>query len=258
MQAQFFGNSDSPLYGVYHPPTAKRVHDKAVLLCYPVGHAYMRAHWAFRRLAKMLSEAGFNAFRFDYFGTGDSAGDMLEANIGRWISDIRMAAQELKDISGVQQISVVGLRLGAALAAEASKQGVIFRDLILWDPVITGKEYLAGLRALHLGLFPDCEVSMNGDHINDFLGFPFCLEMIQAIEKVNLLSPPCCVAKRISIIASSERTEYARLSEALKEAGAQVDYRIVMDAGEWDKIEEFDQALLVNDILYSIVAAVSE
>ena len=38
-------------------------------------YEYMRTHKAVRQLTMMLAKAGYHLLRFDYFGTGDSAGD---------------------------------------------------------------------------------------------------------------------------------------------------------------------------------------
>ena len=53
MTPMYFGSSTSPLYGVYHAPMG---HDRnqGVLLCYPFGQQYMRAHRAFRQMTTQL------------------------------------------------------------------------------------------------------------------------------------------------------------------------------------------------------------
>ena len=75
MQPAFFGTSDKPLLGLYHPPTGPRAREVGVLLCYPGPQEYMSCHWAFRKLAALLAREGFHCFRFDYYGTGDSGGE---------------------------------------------------------------------------------------------------------------------------------------------------------------------------------------
>src|SRR5215217_413896 len=78
MNPLYFGSSQKPLYGVYHPPKSqpgRPVRTTGVVLCYPLGQEYMRAHRAFRQLATLLTKSGFPVLRFDYYGTGDSGGD---------------------------------------------------------------------------------------------------------------------------------------------------------------------------------------
>ena len=67
-----------------------------MVLCYPWGSEYIHAHRALRQLATRLSMAGFHTLRFDYFGTGDSAGEMEDADLGVWEDDIETAIEELK------------------------------------------------------------------------------------------------------------------------------------------------------------------
>ena len=105
MHPFYFGDTDRPLFGVYHPPGSQAVHDVGVLLCYPGAEEYMSIHWAFRRLAVMLSKSGFHVLRFDYFGTGDSSGEFTEANILQWQADIRAAVAELRDMASTKRIS---------------------------------------------------------------------------------------------------------------------------------------------------------
>ncbi len=142
-----FGIPESPLFGVYHEPVT-RPRSSAVLLCYPIGHEYTNAHGAFRDLASALAAEGFPVLRFDYWGSGDSSGGQIEATLEKWDESVDLAAAELKDMSGMSAVSVVGLRFGAVLASRFSRRATV-RHLVLWDPVATGADYLSGLRTLH-------------------------------------------------------------------------------------------------------------
>ena len=197
-------------------------------------------------------------FRSDYFGTGDSAGDTGEGTILRWKTDIRSAAEELKALSGVKRLSIVGLRLGAALAAEASAEGLQVQDLVLWDPVVIGSDYIDELTAMQHHLFPDIKEQSKEKLSDELLGHPFPLDMRSAIENVNLLGQSHYSAERIFIIVSGERAEYLQLREKLASNAIEIHYREVQDAGDWGDIKEYDQALLVNDILHEITAIFSE
>ena len=59
MNPFFFGESERALFGLYHPPKSATVRELGVVLCYPMGQEYMRAHRAFRQLALILSNFEF-------------------------------------------------------------------------------------------------------------------------------------------------------------------------------------------------------
>src|SRR5262245_860401 len=97
MTPLYFGSATRRLFGIYEPGTGGRRAPQAAVLCYPWGQEYIRAHRSMRRLAMMLSAAGRDTFRFDYFGTGDSAGDMVDGSVAGWEKDIEAAIDEAKD-----------------------------------------------------------------------------------------------------------------------------------------------------------------
>ena len=82
MNPFYFGSSAEPLFGAYHPPGNQVGRNLAVLICPPLGREYLRAHWALRRLADQISRDGGHVLRFDYFATGDSAGDSKGGSTG--------------------------------------------------------------------------------------------------------------------------------------------------------------------------------
>ena len=124
MQAMFFGPSDKPLFGVYYPPQSQIARDCGVILCNPIATCPCRC---LHHLALLFAAAGFPAFRFDYFGTADSSGDLEQGSVSRWLEDIHSAATELRR-RGSERLSVVGLCFGATLAALYAK------DTIRWIP----------------------------------------------------------------------------------------------------------------------------
>ena len=147
MNALFFGTGKHSLYGVYHPPRARVARRTGVLLCSPFGQEYMRSHRAFRQLASLLTRAGFHLFRFDYYATGDSAGHSEEVTLAQWVEDIGTAIEELRETAEVKQVALVGLRLGATLAAQVAAVRDDVLNVVLWDPIVSGAEYVRDLLA---------------------------------------------------------------------------------------------------------------
>src|SRR3954469_1772305 len=111
MKPFFFGPSTQPRFGLLHPPSGESARRAGVLLCYPGIQEYNISHWAFRKLAGMLGRAGFPVLRFDWAGTGDSAGDAAAGRVATWLEDVAMAAQELRASAGVEGAAVGGGRV---------------------------------------------------------------------------------------------------------------------------------------------------
>jgi len=253
MHPLFFGDSEKMLFGIYHQPAAQNIRDIAIVLCYPGPQEYMRAHWAIRRLAGLLCQTGFATFRFDYFGMGDSSGEGGEGDVSQWKADIHMAADELMEMADVREVSIVGLRLGGALAVAACNEGLHVRDLVLWDPVVSGKQYVKELQGLHSRVVSDMEGSVRDRDTDELLGFPFPSEMKKGIERIDLLNSPPCGSERVFLIVSEERKEYHDLRIKLSTDRPQFEYSLVPDGNQWCEFENFYAVLMVNDILHEIV-----
>ena len=84
----YFGPPARPLFGCYHPPKGVNARDSVVVLCYPVWREYMRAHRSCRQTANRLSQMGYPVLRFDYSGSGDSAGDSEQGDVEQWLVEI--------------------------------------------------------------------------------------------------------------------------------------------------------------------------
>jgi pimeloyl-ACP methyl ester carboxylesterase len=213
----FFGEAARQLFGVYQPPAKEEGGaQQAVVLCPPGPQEYMRTHWAQRRLASILSKAGFHVLRFDYFGTGDSAGGSDAGTLAQWQEDIQRAGAELRARSGASRVSLVGYRLGAALAWRASLSDENRpRHLLLWDPVIQGGTYLHEVLvgemtfASRLLYFP----RPNGD----LFGYAFSAAERAATRSLDLLSEPLPKATRVHLYVGRETDETRRLATRLGE-----------------------------------------
>jgi len=101
-----------------------------------------------RQLALKLALSGCHTLCFDYFGTGDSGGDESDTDLAGCEADVESAIEALTDIAGTPQVTLIGLRVGANIAANvAARRAPIVEALVLWDPIISGSAYLHTLRA---------------------------------------------------------------------------------------------------------------
>ncbi|HSI04572.1 MAG: alpha/beta fold hydrolase [Myxococcota bacterium] len=222
-------------------------------MCSPAPQEYMRTHWAMRRLASLLSQRGFHVLRFDYSCTGDSAGESRDAALADWRRDIGLATAELKDMSGVNHVSVVGLRLGATLAAQATAEGVVVRDLVLWEPVVKGDEYVEGLMAVGTRKFARLLYHARAA-ADELVGFPFPEKLARDTRAVDMLAGQP-KAKRTVLVASEERPEHAQLIERLTAAGLAAKRAEVRDEASGSMPEA---TLLSTAALQTIVRSLEE
>ena len=251
MGATFFGNSREALFGFYHPARG-RARDVGVLLCGPAPQEYMRTHWAFRKLAELLTRAGLHVFRFDYYGTGDSAGATDAGTLPVWRENIATAAQELCDVASVQRVAAVGFRLGALLAATSN---VRFSDLVLWEPVVRGERYLHELEAAQdLLLRQNPAPAWRGARPPELLGFPLSRELEGAIRALDLTKQTLPKAARVTIMVSETDDQARELARVYEAQGATAELKEVRDDQSAGRSGEVQAALLSNTMLNAIAA----
>lgn len=254
MNPFYFGTSREPLFGIYHPPSTIGIQNSAILICPPLGREYIRTHWALRRLAEQLAGVGSHVLRFDYFGNGDSAGESDEGNVEHWQNDICIAANELRELSGIQKISIIALRAGAALAATTDKLDT--SNLVLWDPVITGYRYLEELQRVYqikLEAYNKIRSQRIEETPDELLGFPLPPSMRDSIEQIDILSGFNNNADKVYLFSSRESNEFLQLQEFLKQCDHTFCGEIISDAGDWDQASRVGDVFLPTRIPAAIV-----
>jgi pimeloyl-ACP methyl ester carboxylesterase len=133
------GSSHRRLFAIHEPAVEGKHRTRAVVLAQPWSIEYVNAHRAMRHLASRLALSGFHTLRFDYYGTGDSAGQDSEADFAGCEADLESAMEALADIAGTPKLTLLGLRAGANIAANtAARHGPGIEALVLWDPILSG------------------------------------------------------------------------------------------------------------------------
>jgi len=252
----YFGSPDKPLFGCYHAPRPGPEGKCVVVICQPIGHEYINCHRALRQLAVRLSDSGFPVLRFDYFGCGDSSGSTEEGGLLRWVEDISIAITEARHRAAMAQVCLVGLRLGAALSLIAAAGQGDIESLVLWDPVVTGKEYLRELLSVQRELLqsrPKPAKIDNSQHRMEIVGFPLSRFLYGELEKLNLLEITVKPAENILVIQSQPRVGETEWRAHLGQSNSSFEYQHIDAPQTW--LPTVDGSLLVpNRILQSVVS----
>ncbi len=95
------------------------------------------------RQAYALANQGWTVVLLDYYGTGDSEGELVDVTVGSWLDDVDAALCWLKR-QGAAGISIWGLRFGGLLAYHYLERRVNppVEKLLLWAPVLDAKSML--------------------------------------------------------------------------------------------------------------------
>lgn len=143
----FFPSSSGGLFAVLHTPGA-RPSGRGYVLSHPFAEEKLWSHRVFVSLARALAARGDTVLRFDYTGAGDSQGTTLDASLETYLADLGAAIGALVERApSLGSIGIIGLRLGAAVAALLLERDVAVPaalrhgPLVLWEPVVDGAAY---------------------------------------------------------------------------------------------------------------------
>lgn len=94
--------------------------------------------------AQMLSHSGWTVYCLDYYGTGDSQGEIEHVHPHMWLDDIYDAARWIAS-RGAQDLRIWAMRLGGLLALQSIEQLneiLPLQGIVLWKPVPKGKQFM--------------------------------------------------------------------------------------------------------------------
>jgi len=245
----FFGSRQ--LYGCLHPAEGSL----AAVVCQPFGHEYELLHRAMRLLASRLSARGVATLRFDYSGTGDSAGDLSESRLADWRADIDEAVETVVARTGASAVCLVGARLGASLAARAACERDDVPMLALWDPLVEGATYLRELEQDMRRMLRVAHVRRFGRRPSDgsieVLGHRVSAGLRSEIEALDLRVPLALPATKVLLLESSGQPS-ASLSALFEAAGCVVEARGFDFPRLWRWQEDPTRVLLPHPLVKSL------
>ncbi|MFM0200279.1 alpha/beta hydrolase [Paraburkholderia fungorum] len=222
-------------FGWLHPAKGS----SGVVLCAPFGYDALCTYRGMRRLAERLAARGMPVLRFDYSSTGDAAGEASEPGRWRaWIDSIKQAVALLRETTGVERVTLCGLRLGGMLAALAAQELGGVDGLVLLAPVLSGKNYQRELRAhyrkwLLMPAAMDCEAEPDTDAFVEAYGFRLYGDTLESLRAVDLRRDAARPAKRVLVLDSLDPARLDALVAHYREQGVQVERQSFDEYGKF-------------------------
>jgi pimeloyl-ACP methyl ester carboxylesterase len=266
-----FGEMSRRLFGIHHSADCHSALG-AVLLSNPFGHEAIRVHRLFRVMAERLARAGYDVLRFDYFGTGDSAGSDEDGDLDGWVEDFRTAQRELRGRTRATRVVSVGSRLGgsiAMLASTVAPASVALQRLVVWDPIVDGSDYLAALRVKHVESLESSyslpEVAWRQSLAEDpnafcdeAIGFalsPALREQLKRLSRDTLSPPP---GADLHVVARPEDSAVNAWLPALQAKGVALSHWPLAHSFDWTAGEAMNTAIVPAAVFSRLMSSISD
>jgi len=161
-----FESKGQQIVGMIHLPSG-RGRFPAALLLHGFTGAKSETHRMYVKLSRQLAAHGIASLRFDFRGSGDSAGEFEELTLRSEVTDTLEALRFLLRHKRIhsRRLALVGLSFGAAVASYVvGRERSRFQSLVLWAPVAEGTGILDDLST------PEAVVSLAQTGVADYGG----------------------------------------------------------------------------------------
>jgi alpha-beta hydrolase superfamily lysophospholipase len=189
-QAIYFDSGERKLFAWLRIPEGS-ASSVGLVICKPFGYEALCSHRGLRAFEEAAAALGLPALHFDYLGTGDSAEiDPQTEQLRAWTQDVIAAVNELRRRTAVQQVCLLGVRLGALLCVLAASECAAVTSLILIAPIISGRRYVRALKTTRLASLSISGVLANEEAQSDgsmeVSGFAFSAATLEALAQIDL------------------------------------------------------------------------
>ena len=206
-------------------------------------------------MALRLARRGFDTFCFDYPSTGDSDGDSSNFSIASSILSLERLVQYAISEMGLDKLSMVGMRLGAAIALEVSEQ-IVSESLFLIDPILDGSVYLKQLRNMqHDSLYDnpyEPPFLNNQSSLEEVLGYPLAERLV---DELMQLAPNIELAQSRELVlleSENQAGSLLRLSQQHQDQGKQVRYIQSPNEFHWSDWRYNNMQILPRSLLQKL------
>jgi alpha/beta superfamily hydrolase len=205
-------------FGWFHEPVNSTRSKMGLVLCSSFGNENDATYRSLRNLASAAAEKGIATLRFDYYGSGDSAGaDTENDHPSAWLSGIHAAIDALRKQDNIEKICILGIRLGALLAAVVANERTDICGYIALAPIPSGRAFLREALLRN-------EQETRGEEFDlELAGYVLTPLAQNEFKSLDLLSMTCAPAKNVLIIAPDTRRATQQWIAQLSAQGSHVE-----------------------------------
>jgi len=241
----------------------------AMLYLHPFAEEMNKSRRMAAMQARALAAAGWTVLQLDLFGCGDSEGEFGSASWTQWLDDTAAGIEWLVAETGSTP-ALWGMRTGCLLAVQATQRMDSIANLLLWQPVISGKRYLQQFLRLsvaaqlgnaegaaRVGTQQLRQQLGRGEHV-EVGGYAVAATLGLGLEASELV-PPTVPARVIWVeVATGATSELSPGSsqqvETWRSAGHRVDAHVVEGLPFWQTLEMAECPAMIKATLGAVDA----
>ncbi|MCM8594186.1 hydrolase 2, exosortase A system-associated [Accumulibacter sp.] len=199
LEAFFLPACPGRRFALLHLPDGPAVPIGAVVFVPPFAEELNKSRRMVALQSRALAAAGYAVLQVDPLGCGDSSGDFAEATWESWLADVDLACAWLERRITDAPLWLWGLRTGCLLANDAANRMSRPVNLLFWQPVLSGKQFLQQFLRLKLaaellggeskGVMERARAHLRDGQAVEVAGYLLSSVLAAGLEKADLLLP---------------------------------------------------------------------
>ncbi len=271
VEAFFIPAQPGQRLALLHRPDTSGMPRAVVLQVAPFAEEMNKSRRMLSLQARQLAAAGLAVLQIDLLGCGDSSGDFGDASWQAWLDDVVLGCRWLQTHFDAP-LWLWGLRSGCLLASEGASRLDQPVNLLFWQPVIAGKQFLQQFLRMKVaaemigsenkGVMERLRQDLKNGSPVEIAGYSLSPALANGLESAELR--PVTGAVRVEWFEISSRTDGALSPAAAicvkkwQDAGLTVRTQVLPGIAFWQTAEISECPELLAATLLALTSAASQ